>query len=539
MLEVHNLLSYFVAGAERSDAFKKHRWDGRSSFFTPRSGAFPAGFVRVVTDRLVQLGVQVQLGVAPVPEPLGPSISECLARSGFGPDPRYSYQPEAVEALVRLKKMIAHVATGGGKSNIARLAYWRIGRPTLFLTTRGVLMEQMKSGMEKFGEKVGVLGDSRWEPNLGGFNVAMIQTLAARLRAFDAKAEADKIRYVPVLDKEGKPKINGVGRPVVKPSPAYAKALDAGGKFLETYEKDLQHRVLQLAAAFHERRDEVVGTLQRFEFVILEEAHEVGGDGYYVVMKACSNAGYRLALTATPFMRSSDEASMRLMACVGPIGATVSEKMLIDIGVLATPKFKFVSDIPAPVNLPQKGSWANVQNVGIVDNQIRNERICYEARKAVSHGLSVLILVLRKKHGHSLQAMLAAQGVRARFILGDTSKSDREAALADLESGAISVLIGSTILDIGVDVPSLGMVILAGGGKAEEGTRQRIGRGLRAKKSGPNVALIVDFADTHNDHMRNHAMERRRVIDGTPGFKEGILPPGADFDYSVFDNRTN
>ena len=43
------------------------------------------------------------------------------------------------------------------------------------------------------------------------------------------------------------------------------------------------------------------------------------------------------------------------------------------------------------------------------------------------------------------------------------------------------------ILDVGVDVPSVGCIILAGGGKAEVANRQRIGRGLRAKKLGPNI----------------------------------------------------
>ena len=90
------------------------------------------------------------------------------------------------------------------------------------------------------------------------------------------------------------------------------------------------------------------------------------------------------------------------------------------------------------------------------------------------------------------------------------------------------MLIGSTILDVGVDVPSVGMIVLAGGGKAEVATRQRIGRGLRRKKAGPNVAFIIDFADDHNMHLKSHYFERRAIVTGTPGFAEGIV---ADFDY--------
>ena len=84
------------------------------------------------------------------------------------------------------------------------------------------------------------------------------------------------------------------------------------------------------------------------------------------------------------------------------------------------------------------------------------------------------------------------------------------------------------------DVPAVGMVILAGGGKAEVALRQRIGRGLRAKKTGPNVAFIVDFSDTFNKKLKEHALERRRVVESTKGFGENILKEGEDFDYSVF-----
>jgi superfamily II DNA or RNA helicase len=93
------------------------------------------------------------------------------------------------------------------------------------------------------------------------------------------------------------------------------------------------------------------------------------------------------------------------------------------------------------------------------------------------------------------------------------------------------VLIGSTIIDVGVDVPSLGMVILAGGGKAEVALRQRVGRGLREKKSGPNIALVCDFVDPGNKHTKGHSMTRRAIIEATPGFREGILPNGKDFDF--------
>ncbi|MDP1130924.1 DEAD/DEAH box helicase, partial [Klebsiella pneumoniae] len=67
----------------------------------------------------------------------------------FPYNPDYAYQDQAVETLVREGLMIAQIATGGGKSNGACKAAARIGRMTLFLTTRSVLMFQMADNVQK------------------------------------------------------------------------------------------------------------------------------------------------------------------------------------------------------------------------------------------------------------------------------------------------------------------------------------------------------------------------------------------------------
>ena len=75
--------------------------------------------------------------------------------------------------------------------------------------------------------------------------------------------------------------------------------------------------------------------------------------------------------------------------------------------------------------------------------------------------------------------------------------------------------------------------MLAGGGKAEVANRQRIGRGLRAKKTGPNICFVLDFMDEHNQHLQEHALQRRAIITGTEGFKENLLP--MDQDWNIAD----
>lgn len=80
----------------------------------------------------------------------------------------------------------------------------------------------------------------------------------------------------------------------------------------------------------------------------------------------------------------------------------------------------------------------------------------------------------------------------------------------------------------------MGCIILAGGGRGGSGEqRQRIGRGLRAKKIGPNICFILDFMDEHNQHLQEHALQQRAIITGTDGFRENLLP--MDVDWSISD----
>lgn len=473
-LLVSSALSYYVEGYEYMDAFRSKRWDGRSTFFNFGQATFPRGFVDDVETLLVSRGFTVQRVAKPLPVPLGPMDPKV---DDFPDDPRYDYQPETVRRLIDKGQIIARVATGGGKSKIAKLATARINRPTLFLTTRKILMHQMAKGYLTAGVKVGVVGDGEWTP--GFVNVGMVQTLAKRLEEPD------------VMD------------------------LSANAK------------------RQRKTREETIRFLESVEFLIGEEAHESGGNSYYEVLKHLKNASYRLALTATPFMRDGQEANMRLKAAFGPVAIDVSEKLLIERGILATPIFS-IRKTKAPPILRKTTPYARAVELGIVENPERNADIVAMALEAKRFGLPVLILVQRKTHGKLLSKMLSEKIVSNDYIFGEDDAESRENSLERLRTGQIDALIGSTIVDVGVDVPAIGLIILAGGGKAEVALRQRIGRALRAKKGLPNFAFVVDYLDEHNSTLRKHALTREAIIMATPGFAENVLPDGPMFDFAQY-----
>lgn len=542
---VQAILSYKVAGAEQDIRFLQGQWDGRSSFFDFRLATFPAGFVPLVTAHLRKRGFDVKQAKRPLPTPLGP---ERPVIDAFGyADERYDYQPEIMDRLVKHGQIIAQVATGGGKSRIARMCYARINRPTLFLTTRSILMYQMKEAFERdMGIPVSVLGDGEFghtivdrdgnkRQAIKKMTVGMVQTLISRLEVktlaneFTLIYSAQMKREDKLIEAEEKrlkamklsPCDTAAGLKVLR------KKLEAERPSADAMKKAAQARVDKQAAI----REQTINLLSKFEFVIGEEAHEASGNSYFEILRHCKNAHYRLALTATPFMKDDEESNMRLMASFGPIGYRVTEKMLIDRGILAKPYFKYVKLRQRPKMLTRTTGWQAAYRLGITDNEERNAAIVFEAIRGAKLGLPVMILIQHKTHGQAILEKLQQASIPARFIMGENDQGERKEALQQLASGQIKALIGSTILDVGVDVPAVGLVILAGGGKAEVALRQRIGRGLRAKKVGPNVALILDFDDPFNNHLKKHAMQREEIVRATPGFGENILPPGADFDF--------
>lgn len=521
------LLSYQVSGYENMSNFQNGNWDGRSSFFNFKKATFPAGFVLMVKSKFEQMGHQVQIIRPKVPEPIGDPEMKV---DSFGRTPEYEYQYECVERLLKQHQMIARLATGAGKSRCAMLATSRIGRKTLFLTTRKSLMYQMKKHYEEMGADVGVIGDSVM--NVKPFiNVGMVQTIAANLKSRTIQEEVVRLKEL---------EHNKFEKLIAEKDKILTKQLKLGHitlqtkfKILSDFKKELNSKtkdlaVLQRAATINckimnRKKAEMEKLLSTFEFVIAEEAHESGGNEYFEVMQYCTNAHYRLALTATPFMKDDEEANMRLMACSGIIGIVVTEKELIEKGILAKPYFMFINNA-RPTGVFPTTNYVSAYEKGIVKNNIRNDEIVKWSKWSTDRNLPVLILVNRTEHGNILKDLIQKQGLKCNFIYGKDEDEVRQENLKKLESGEINVLIGTNILDVGVDVPSIGMVILAAGGKAEVQLRQRIGRGLRRKKTGKNITYIIDFQDSFNQHLLKHAKTRQEIIKNTPGFAEGIVP---------------
>ena len=82
----------------------------------------------------------------------------------------------------------------------------------------------------------------------------------------------------------------------------------------------------------------------------------------------------------------------------------------------------------------------------------------------------------------------------------------RQKTIDNFKNSEYSVLIGTTIMQTGIDIPEITHLVNARGLKSEIATLQALGRALRIHKSKKRV-FIYDFFD-RAPYLEKHAKER-------------------------------
>lgn len=250
-------------------------------------------------------------------------------------------------------------------------------------------------------------------------------------------------------------------------------------------------------------KQECQDLLKCCEVLFVDECHHAGSETWYDVCTSCP-ANYRFGLSGTPMDRT-DGANLRLIAALGKIIVDIPNKFLVERGISAKTYIIF-SKVTAPV-LPKKLAYASAYKQGVVDNPNVMNLVIEWTKAFQAAGLSTLVLCEEIAHGKAIDQALwtATDGVFIPhlFIYGDEKTEARQAALADFRDRKLPVLIASTILDEGVDVPAIDALILAGSRKSRIKTMQRLGRGLRGDK-----LIAVEFANFTNDHLLRHSLAR-------------------------------
>ena len=276
--------------------------------------------------------------------------------------------------------------------------------------------------------------------------------------------------------------------------------------------------------------------LESVEVMFCDETHHLKSESWRKPTYRMSNLAYAVGVSASAISQSHvnvkdiqgfDYNELLTIESTGPIVMNVTADMMIGIGNLATPVLLMVNN-PAnePIREQDIANWHKVVEIKLKSDR-RIELVAESAKKFEDRNMKSLILVstiewsrliLKKLHDIGSTAVASYGGGKFEIYNGAEFINLGEDTMDKFSRGEFMILIGTSHLYEGVDIPNLDAIILAYGGKGERMQIQGLGRVLRKTKSG-NMAYIVDFTDLQDVVLRKHSrmrMERYRDIIGIP-----------------------
>lgn len=241
------------------------------------------------------------------------------------------------------------------------------------------------------------------------------------------------------------------------------------------------------------------------DIIVIDEVHLFGDtSGQYTSILRSTLASMRIGLTATK-PPEKQKAAMALEGMVGPVIDQVSLLEAKELDIIADVELEMV---PVRVNGATAAlkTWPEMLEAGIINNRGRNYSIIKLAKALVADSVSVIIFVNELKHGDRLAEMAKLAGLETVFVEGATNPEKRLEIKQEFNEGFLGCVISSKVWREGINIPNLGGVILAGGGKSEMSTLQGIGRALR-RVEGKEKAMVIDFLDPYR-WLAEHTIHR-------------------------------
>ncbi|WCS68963.1 ATP-dependent RNA helicase [Bacillus phage vB_BsuM-Goe17] len=550
----HRELGVKVDNAQFSRAYQSGVWDGITDFYDMKEDKFHTGLLtqfleglRKLKDKDPSLTYEIE-DVRPAQLVHPDSIDEEIVLGNGENDPitLRDYQYESVRNVFRDQVGIVNVATNGGKTEIASgfmqqvLPYLKRGERIAFFThSKEILHQSADRIMARLNLKprdIGKIGDGKFDVKNKKIVFVMVPTLVSSLK--DPKKGIKftaKERVIKMIAEDVAPKFRNTKntRQLLR---NYIKNCNLTTQVWQSAEEQLMYiaydnkftdRTAQLQlnkyiAEFdkimekknknkYKRYKDTIDFLDSIKVMIADEVHHSKADTWFSSLSLCGNAVYRVGLTGT--VDKKDKMGwQRLQAIFAQVVVKVSNEFLIEKGISSKPTIRLLP-VVEPRNIELVNTYLEAYKLGIVENETRNKMIVdlvqsYKKRRPGG----VLVSVKEIEHGNKIQEMLSARGLESAFIHGGSESDHRAGQLEKFSKGETGILIASTIIDEGVDMKSIGCMVLAAGGKSMRQQLQRIGRGLRLNGIDGNSVMVFDFYDQTNKYLRNHSNERLKIF---------------------------
>ncbi len=278
------------------------------------------------------------------------------------------------------------------------------------------------------------------------------------------------------------------------------------------------------------------------QVLVMDEFHHAGSKQGETIFKLCENIYYRYGMTGTFFRSGEDELAMR--ALLSNVIYKVTSLELAKRGYLVPTQVLFI-----PVMAPRlRGLTSDFQTGhgkhGIHEHDGRNAMVANAAVSLWNAGKRVLILVGTKEQGRRIKALIepalpakasGAQYGAVEFCSTDMPRPRIVGAIEAFLAGDVKVIIGTSLLGEGVDLPVADALVYARGEQAEVSLVQNAYR-VSTAVEGKHRALIVDFADRHNHKLMRHSHERLSVYHSDPLFQLGVLGHPNEFEPWLKEN---
>jgi superfamily II DNA or RNA helicase len=281
--------------------------------------------------------------------------------------------------------------------------------------------------------------------------------------------------------------------------------------------------------------------LSQIQVIICDEGHHLSAITWRTILDGAMNLEVRLAFSASIIrqenikfteLTSLDLEELLIVGVMGGVAIHHPPSYYIQLDILAKPYvFRMFNKADEKIVSKTKGR-TQARFHGVDYHAIKNDRLGSAARFALCaatvvelclFNLKTLILVDTKEQATTLLKIFDSMGwgSRARSIFGgqtvmyfnpttDQPEVVDEDAIQSLTDGRINILIGTSVMYEGADLPLLDVVVLYSVGIEQRVFIQTIGRVLRKGKTG-KFAYIVDFTDHECNVLRKQSHIRKHM----------------------------
>ena len=229
-----------------------------------------------------------------------------------------------------------------------------------------------------------------------------------------------------------------------------------------------------------------------FDYVVVDEAHRVGSQGYRAIMDHFTPSFY-LGMTATP-SRTDGYDVFGMFNYVIAYRITLQDALENDMLV----PFHYYGIADLQIDYEEKDDLSLFSKL-TSEARVRHitEKIEeYVVDKAHRRGL---IFCNRNDEALELSNRFNQLGYRSIALSGANSDQERDEAIARLEKGELEYIFSVDIFNEGIDIPSVNQIIMLRKTESAIVFVQQLGRGLR-KDKGKEYTLVLDFIGNYQQN---------------------------------------